>query len=116
MLCGWYWASHADTVLALTLRHLVRLLRCCSAANDLILWTKCGKAAVLDDADEIARGDLEILKPIADVLDTVSATCAVADKARILGLIARMKSRYPDLVAHADVIEPELRAQRSEVA
>ena len=66
--------------------------------------------------DEIARGDLEILKPIADVLDTVSATCAVADKARILGLIARMKSRYPDLVAHADVIEPELRAQRSEVA
>ena len=66
--------------------------------------------------DEITRGDQEILKTLAGVLDTVSATCAVADKARVLGLIARLKSNSPDLVAHAAIIEPELRQQQSEVA
>ena len=66
--------------------------------------------------DEIARGDPEILATLADVLDTVSATCAVADKARVLGLIARLKSSSPGLVANAAIIEPELRSQNTGVA
>ncbi len=59
--------------------------------------------------EEIERGDPESLKIFGDLLERISATCAVGDKARILPLILRLKSSSPDLVPLAEIVEPEIR-------
>lgn len=65
---------------------------------------------------EIERGDPETLAVLAGLLETVSATCAVADKARILEHIVRLKAKQPDLVSEAALIAPQLRGSKNEEA
>lgn len=60
-------------------------------------------------AEEIDRGDPASLVIFGDLLERISATCAIGDRARILSLIMRLKTRNPDLVPLAQVIEPEIR-------
>jgi len=62
---------------------------------------------------EIDAGNPETLDILAELLETVSATCAVADKARILSHIARMKAKRPELITSARIIAPEIRSPRA---
>jgi len=59
--------------------------------------------------EEIERGDPTSLQIFGDLLERISATCAVGDRARILSLILQLKSRSSDLVPLAKVLEPEIR-------
>lgn len=61
-------------------------------------------------AEEIERGDPQSLRIFADLLERISATCAIGDRARILSLILRLKARAPDLVPLAEIVEPEIRS------
>jgi hypothetical protein len=63
-------------------------------------------------AEEIDRGEPASLAIFSDLLERISATCAVGDRARILSLIMRLKARDPALVPLAEVIEPEIRTAR----
>ncbi|MGI9386873.1 MAG: hypothetical protein ACR2OX_05535, partial [Methyloligellaceae bacterium] len=62
---------------------------------------------------EIEAGNAETLGLLAEVLETVSATCAISDKARVLSHIARMKAKLPELIPSAKIIAPEIRLARS---
>jgi hypothetical protein len=53
--------------------------------------------------------DSERMAILASVLDRTAATCAVADRARTLSLIASIKQRNPDLVPRAAVMPREVR-------
>jgi hypothetical protein len=53
--------------------------------------------------------DSERMAILASVLDRTAATCAVADRARTLSLIASIKQRNPDLVPRAAVMPREAR-------
>jgi len=59
--------------------------------------------------EEIDRDDPECLPIFAELLERISATCAVGDRARILSLLVHVKSRAPNLAPLAEVIEPEIR-------
>ena len=63
-------------------------------------------------AEEIERGDPASLQIFGDLLERISATCAIGDRARVMALIVQLKSRAPDLVPLAEVIEPEIRGAR----
>ena len=60
-------------------------------------------------SEEIDRGDPASLAIFSELLERISATCAIGDRARILSLIMRLKTRNPDLVPLAEVVEPEIR-------
>ena len=60
-------------------------------------------------AEEIERGEPASLEIFGGLLERISATCAIGDRARIMALIVQLKSRAPDLVPLAEVIEPEIR-------
>ena len=66
--------------------------------------------------DEIGRGDPETLEILSDLLERVSATCAVADKARVINHIAQLKAQAPNLVPAASIIVPEVRGGTGEAA
>jgi len=59
--------------------------------------------------EEVDRDDPACLPIFADLLERISATCAVGDRARILSLLVHVKSRAPELAPLAEVIEPEIR-------
>ncbi len=59
--------------------------------------------------EEIDRDDPACLPIFAELLERISATCAVGDRARILSLLVQVKSRAPELAPLAEVIEPEIR-------
>ena len=59
--------------------------------------------------EEIARGNPESLPIVADLLERLSATCAVGDRGMILELIVKLKDHDPTLVPMAKVIAPEVR-------
>ncbi|MEO1494643.1 MAG: hypothetical protein AAFV19_21045 [Pseudomonadota bacterium] len=62
-------------------------------------------------AEEIARADASGLATLGDLLEILSATCAVGDKTRILSLIVALKARAPDLVPSARIADVETRAE-----
>lgn len=60
-------------------------------------------------AEEIERGEPASLAIFGDLLERISATCAVGDRARIVSLIAQLKRRDDALLPMATVVEPEIR-------
>ena len=59
--------------------------------------------------EEIERGDPASLAILGDLLERISATCAVGDRARIVSLILHLKRHDDTLVPMATVVEPEIR-------
>ncbi len=62
---------------------------------------------------EIEAGNGETLAILAELLERVSATCAVQDRARVLAHIVNLKTRSPDLIERATLIAPEVRDGRT---
>ncbi len=65
---------------------------------------------------EIETGNAQTLGILAQLLETVSATCAVSDKARVLEHIVRLKTKMPELIPGAKILAPEIRSARAEGA
>ncbi|MBM7067290.1 hypothetical protein [Actibacterium sp. 188UL27-1] len=60
--------------------------------------------------EEIASGEPAALEIIGDLLDRLSATCSIHDRAALLELIVQLKSKSPDLIPSAQIVLPELRS------
>ncbi|MFV0294788.1 MAG: hypothetical protein ACK5JT_01560, partial [Hyphomicrobiaceae bacterium] len=58
---------------------------------------------------EIARGDPAALDVLSGLLETISGTCAVTDKSRVLAHIVRLKAKAADLVPLATIVPPLVR-------
>ena len=65
---------------------------------------------------EIESGNAETLSILTELLENVSGTCVVADKARVLELIAHMKTNMPELFPNVTLIAPEVRSARAREA